>query len=556
MTAQQCVTPLNPEPVEIFQKNYSGTTCYSNGVLTIESSGYLKMPNKPDPHAYFVWDVPDAVNEIIINANTIVNAGFHYVHELNITGLDRNTSIIYGTKIVDWNSIFDDGNFQTDDCDWIYISVWKKGGSANSHIKDITFLNPKTFAIRGFESLGQVNVSNCNFIDNRDGVHNNSDGIGTGPNSTIRNCYFETKDDNIKILKPNMKVYDCTFNMVANSVPFNIGWGSYSNQGSMTASNIKIIGYEGRSGNGNPIIQSGTWKSADNGNSEVTITIDNIHIDNPNASLVSMLSGNQCLKGRIDYANIQRINGYWGQSSQPICNTMTLCGNSPGNLNSCSGTQWGGSSVSGYNIPPFVQNFTNEGTNHASARHRDDVADVNNSPSFDCLSFCQDDVTITETYNTAVDVQVANSITASNIINNGATVDYDAGYEVTLINGFHARYGCDFDAFIDGCEAVDNRNDNFIPDENDATSEVALRNYPNPFTGTTTIEYTLPEAQQVSLTINNISGQVIHALKQNELQQSGLYEFQFDARHLPAGVYICTLQTGTRLHVQKMILSK
>jgi len=566
------MTPLNPEPVETFQQNYSGTTCYSDGVLTIESSGYLKMPNKSNPHAYFIWDVPGDVTEIIINPNTIVNAGFHYVHGLNITGLDRNTSVIHGTEIVDWNAIFDDGNENTDDCDWVYMSVWKKGGSQDSEIKNITFLNPKTYAIAAFQSDGKVDISNCNFIDRRAGEANNSDGIDAAINSTIENCYFETKDDNIKVTRPNSTVRDCTFRMIDNSVPFNMGWGSYSDGGSMTASNIKIIGYSGRAGDGNPIIQGGTWNSGDNGSSTVTININDIHINNPNASLVSILNGNQCLQGNINRANVQNLVGYWASSWQPTynCSSLRICGASPGYTNSCNGTQWSGSSVDDYNIPSFAQNFINANTgNHAWGRYYE-ITNVNNTPSPACGG-CQDDINITTTYNSGenIDHEAGNSITASNIINSGANVDYDAGYEITLVDGFHAKNGCDFHAFIDGCDGqflVNGNDDSDTPmtdfgatslmtnSFNKLDGEVSLRNFPNPFTGTTTIEYTLPQAREISLIITNMSGRIIRQIKQDELQEAGTHQLQFDAHDLPSGVYMCTLQAGRAVQIQKMTL--
>ncbi len=570
MIAQQCVTPLNPEPVPIFQQNYSGTTCFENGVLTIESSGYLKMPNKPDPNGYFIWDVPSEVNQIIINANTLVNAGFHYTHGVKITGLDRSTSIIYGTEIVDWN-----GNLPLN-CDWIYMLVWKKGGTEDSEISNITFLNPKTYDISAFQSEGKVDIYNCNFIDKRAGNANNSDGIDAAINSTVQDCYFETKDDNVKILRPNSRVRDCTFRMIENSVPFNIGWGSYSNGASMDATNIRIIGNSGRSGEQNPIIQGGTWSNDDTNPSSVTITMDSVYVNHPNASLVNILNPNQCLNGSIDIANLN-IARYWGVSqwlpTYNNCNSMTLCESSPGSINSCSGTQWGGSSVDSYNVPSFAQNFINANAgNHALGRYYN-IANVNNTPSSDCTAGCQDDINITTTYNsgTNIDKEANNTITASNIINSGANVDYDAGNEITLVNGFHAKYGCDFHAFIDGCGGMflineDNATAEYIDfsdsptpamgflNGNTTTNDIVLRNYPNPFTGTTTIEYTLPQAQEVNLTISNMSGQVIRELKQGELHEAGIHELQFDAQDLPAGVYMSTLQAGTTVQIQKMTL--
>jgi len=91
------ITYVKSETVLEFQQNYSGITCFENGVLTIQTSGYLKIQGKGNE--FFIWDVDPSVNKIVIEANTIVNAAFHYSHGLDIIGMDRQTSILFGTSI-------------------------------------------------------------------------------------------------------------------------------------------------------------------------------------------------------------------------------------------------------------------------------------------------------------------------------------------------------------------------------------------------------------------------------------------------------------------------
>ena len=54
---------VHAQSVDEFQKRFSGNTCFSNGTMTISSSGYLKMPNKAQ--RYFIWDVPTNVSKIV-----------------------------------------------------------------------------------------------------------------------------------------------------------------------------------------------------------------------------------------------------------------------------------------------------------------------------------------------------------------------------------------------------------------------------------------------------------------------------------------------------------
>ena len=80
-------------------------------------------------------------------------------------------------------------------------------------------------------------------------------------------------------------------------------------------------------------------------------------------------------------------------------------------------------------------------------------------------------------------------------------------------------------------------------------------NYPNPFNPTTTIQYALPHAAEVQLTIHNVLGQVLHTLVA-EYQPAGRYAVQYDGRDLAAGMYFYRLQAGPVTRVEKMILLK
>jgi len=84
------------------------------------------------------------------------------------------------------------------------------------------------------------------------------------------------------------------------------------------------------------------------------------------------------------------------------------------------------------------------------------------------------------------------------------------------------------------------------------SDEVTLQNYPNPFTGTTTIEYTLPKVGKASLTISNISGKTVAHPIQNKTHQAGTYTLELDATMLPPGIYIATLRTQGTLRIHKM----
>lgn len=81
------------------------------------------------------------------------------------------------------------------------------------------------------------------------------------------------------------------------------------------------------------------------------------------------------------------------------------------------------------------------------------------------------------------------------------------------------------------------------------------QNFPNPFNPVTSISYTLPGDQYVSVGIFNLFGQELLKLNTG-YQSAGRYDFEFDAKNLPGGVYFLRLQYGNKTETRKMILTK
>ena len=81
------------------------------------------------------------------------------------------------------------------------------------------------------------------------------------------------------------------------------------------------------------------------------------------------------------------------------------------------------------------------------------------------------------------------------------------------------------------------------------------QNYPNPFNPTTVINFSLPDAGAVKLSVYNTLGQEIKVLK-NEDMQAGSYSVPFDGNNLTSGVYFYKLQSKTKALVKKMLFLK
>jgi hypothetical protein len=86
------------------------------------------------------------------------------------------------------------------------------------------------------------------------------------------------------------------------------------------------------------------------------------------------------------------------------------------------------------------------------------------------------------------------------------------------------------------------------------------QNYPNPFNPTTTITYSLPGSQHVTLEVLNIQGQLVRTLV-NEVVGAGEHSIEWDAtadagNKVASGIYLYRLTAGEVTDTKKMIFTK
>lgn len=94
-----------------------------------------------------------------------------------------------------------------------------------------------------------------------------------------------------------------------------------------------------------------------------------------------------------------------------------------------------------------------------------------------------------------------------------------------------------------------------LPDE----FELA-QNYPNPFNPTTTISFSIPTSQKVSLEIINVRGQIVKTLLDQQMS-AGTHAIEWDATNesgskVASGIYLYKLTTANDVAVKKMTLMK
>jgi hypothetical protein len=92
--------------------------------------------------------------------------------------------------------------------------------------------------------------------------------------------------------------------------------------------------------------------------------------------------------------------------------------------------------------------------------------------------------------------------------------------------------------------------------ENVSPTEIALyQNYPNPFNPSTTIEFTVPHSNLVSLRVFDVIGREIATLVSQQMG-SGRFRTQWDATGVASGVYLCRLQVGSKMTTRKLIITR
>ncbi len=94
-----------------------------------------------------------------------------------------------------------------------------------------------------------------------------------------------------------------------------------------------------------------------------------------------------------------------------------------------------------------------------------------------------------------------------------------------------------------------------VKDIEASKSDFGLKNYPNPVSQTTTIEFTLNKKAKVNLQIIDEYGRVVETLI-NQSMQEGKQTVAFDRKNLRAGIYYYSLTVGDRRKTNKMIIVK
>jgi endonuclease I len=83
-----------------------------------------------------------------------------------------------------------------------------------------------------------------------------------------------------------------------------------------------------------------------------------------------------------------------------------------------------------------------------------------------------------------------------------------------------------------------------------------LQNYPNPFSGETTLSFHLEHQAVVGLDLYNVEGRLVSTIIGDRFLPGGMHRIEYDGSDLPSGVYFCRLSAGEVTLTRRMLLLK
>jgi len=98
---------------------------------------------------------------------------------------------------------------------------------------------------------------------------------------------------------------------------------------------------------------------------------------------------------------------------------------------------------------------------------------------------------------------------------------------------------------------LSNEDENFLP-----TEFKVLGNYPNPFNPSTSIQYLIPEASTISISVHDLRGGLVVSLLNKVVQEAGSHSIQWEAASSPAGIYLVKIEAGDEFQIVRAVLIK
>lgn len=175
------------------------------------------------------------------------------------------------------------------------------------------------------------------------------------------------------------------------------------------------------------------------------------------------------------------------------------------------------------------------------------------------VNFANEARTVSINPTSAMELTTDGPITYSHLFADSSFVDELDGFEITLAPYetavFIANAGEAVDFDLPVLPGLPFNAVFTSAEENYLAGDLAFaldQNYPNPFSNSTHLRYTIDKPGQVRMRVFDLLGREISTLV-NQEQTAGKYQVQFVARDMPAGVYFVRLESAGRTAIKKMV---
>ncbi|MBI1192042.1 MAG: T9SS type A sorting domain-containing protein [Bacteroidetes bacterium] len=153
------------------------------------------------------------------------------------------------------------------------------------------------------------------------------------------------------------------------------------------------------------------------------------------------------------------------------------------------------------------------------------------------------------------------TLTATNNAPSGSILTLKSRTQVILAPGFRAFSGSDARVFIEpNCpgtsyaRTVDRNEDEPLADVNNNPFGAAL--YPNPSDRQVLVQFTLPQADNISIALFDLKGRQVAALNSGAHFDAGQHSVSFDVSSLAAGHYLCNITGDDQQATIPMVIAR
>ncbi|MEP6845592.1 MAG: serine hydrolase [Panacibacter sp.] len=111
-------------------------------------------------------------------------------------------------------------------------------------------------------------------------------------------------------------------------------------------------------------------------------------------------------------------------------------------------------------------------------------------------------------------------------------------------------------AYLGACSQSLSTAENIAIAKSPIPNQDRLSVFPNPIISSASLSFTIAQQGQATLSIYNINGKQVAKLFNEVVEKGASRQVSFNAGNLPAGIYICQLQTASGISRQKVVLTR